>query len=486
MSRFTYSQEEYNINKILKVNHDEALAMLTDEEFLSKRKNTDGNIESSKVLLESIGKGRIVENIDENKRFEKYNLENCMNIPKLETWNEILDSINQLHLENVELEDFLTEEDINDTFTDVEEINEIFSRKTSIKNKTDLIFLMIATALQVAKTALYPVIAKQLNYGEKMDIPERKEHNDPSIVKAHKEANDKFRDKHIKNHEPGKWINILYQTVPYDITKGSPDIGINMHGKYHRMYTLGHDPILGWIFGTANILTDSITFNNFQTNRILRIDPLTKSNKMIITPEIVPLLSMFNECYGEVKANPLNLIAAIFAQSQHLKSDKYTKLGLPIPIISSIHEVYASKLYRDHYDLMCLERDTISFSRDAMIVAYSYKLSHFIDTMIIAMHGLFRKSDENSDLYDVRTRKILLISNSIATSSSIITAYISENPKNLDIGGLLNTISRIFLDGKFLMKIKEEFIKSELDAKLQKEIDEVDALYERFFDRKYK
>ena len=41
-----------------------------------------------------------------------------------------------------------------------------------------------------------------------------------------------------------------------------------MGGKYHRMYTLGHDPILGWFFGTANILTDCITFHNFNTNRI--------------------------------------------------------------------------------------------------------------------------------------------------------------------------------------------------------------------------
>lgn len=63
----------------------------------------------------------------------------------------------------------------------------------------------------------------------------------------------------MRKHPTGYWINLLYQTPPYDITVGAPDLGINMGGAYHRLYTLGHDPVLGWIFGTANILADTIT-----------------------------------------------------------------------------------------------------------------------------------------------------------------------------------------------------------------------------------
>lgn len=59
---------------------------------------------------------------------------------------------------------------------------------------------------------------------------------------------------------------------------------------------------------------------------------------MVITPEVVLLGKMFSECYDEVKADPLNLPAALFAQAQHLKSDEFTKLGLPVPILSSINE----------------------------------------------------------------------------------------------------------------------------------------------------
>lgn len=74
----------------------------------------------------------------------------------------------------------------------------------------------------------------------------------------------------------------------------------------------------------------------------------------------------------------------------------------------------------------------------------------------------------------------MLISNSIASTSSIINASITSNPKNIDIGSLLNTITHLFTDIRFILKIKQEFIESEIAIKVQKEISEVDALFETF------
>ena len=68
------------------------------------------------------------------------------------------------------------------------------------------------------------------------------------------------------------------------------------------------------------------------------------------------------------------------------------------------------------------------------------------DIIITLAHGLFRKENEDKDLFEVRTRKILLISNSIASTSTIINTAITRNPKNLDIGSLLNTITHLFTD----------------------------------------
>lgn len=470
MSKFKYSDDEMDINKVLKMNQDLSTSLLNDSDLQTTRSAADSNIDSSLELLRSLGKNReILEMSTQVAEKEHDRTLECR--PQLETWEEIVQQAN-LHEPNpVVLEDIITESEINSAFEELNEITKQFSRKTSIVNKTDLAFLTIATALQVAKSLVFPYVADKFDYGKSFDPSERLEHNNNSIEKAHREANDKFREKHLENHGAGHWIKILYQTVPYDITKGSKDLGINMGGMYHRMYTLGHDPIWGWVFGTANILTDCITFNNFHTNRISRVDPITGGKKMIITPEVVFMGQMFKECYEDVKADYLNLPAALFAQAQHLKSDEFTKLGLPVPILSSINEKFASKLYSEHYDALC-------FARDAKIIGASFIVSKLFDIIITLTHGLFRKEDEDKDLFEVRTRKILLISNTIASSSTIINTAITKNPKNLDTGSLLNTITHLFSDLRFIARIKQEFIENEISDRMMKEIAEIDALFD--------
>ena len=104
----------------------------------------------------------------------------------------------------------------------------------------------------------------------------------------------------------------------------------------------------------------------------------------------------------------------------------------------------------------------------------SFKL---IDIIISLTHGLFNQNNEKQELYEVKTRKILLISNAIASTSTIINAAITENPKNLDIGGLLNTVSHLWIDIRFITKIKKEFIEAEIQKQFQMELDELDELY---------
>lgn len=322
------------------------------------------------------------------------------------------------------------------------DLDKQFEQATKL-TKTDIYFLMVASALQVTKSLVFPYIAESFNKSERLA------HNDKSIEQAHKQANKNFK-KRFKKHGEGYWRIILRQPPAYDITRGSKDLGIDMGGAYHRMYTLGHDPILGWIFGTMNILTDVVTLNNFQSYRVAR-------NPMRITGEYVLFGVMFQESYDLVEVDYLNLPAAIFAQAQHLQSDKYTKLGLPIPILSSINEDFARKFYRkreNNYNALCLERDLKA-------IGVSFAISKMFDMIISLVHGLFRTEDEDEKLYEVRTRKILLYSNSIASASTIVNACITSNPKNLDIGGLLNTVTHLFMDTKFIQQIKHEFLEKE-------------------------
>lgn len=455
MGKYKYIQAEKDFNKVLKMNQDKSFSV--DDEYSSQIAKLDSSISSSEDLLKSLG------NKLPQKKSVSTKTKLSEEIKEIPSYQCLVQKANQEINYDVELEDLLNEKEFQEAYSRLDSINKEFSKKTSIINKTDLAFLGIATALQTAKALLFGLFAEKLNYGKSFDSEKRLPHNDKSIEDAHKNANEKFIDRH-KKHAHGYWMEILYQPPAFDITRGAPAIGRNMEGGYHRIHTLGHDPILGWIFGTANILTDTITFEDFQTNIVKR-----KPKPMIITPIQVSLSELFSESYEMTKADYLNLPAAIFAEAQHLKSDEFTKLGLPVPVLETINPDFASKLYKQNYDALC-------FSRDLKIVGGSLGISVLIDLIIGLVHRLFNKEKTDKNLYEVRTRKILLISNSIASSSNIIQSAILKNPKNLDIGGLMNTVSHLFRDLRFISRIKEEFINQELNKDLLEELKKLDNM----------
>lgn len=269
-------------------------------------------------------------------------------------------------------------------------------------------------------------------------------------------SNEKFRfekasdgDKFMKGLVPKSYHQILIQSVPYDAFKkyeGYQDVKFGVSGRDHRYTTLGHDPILGWIFGTLNILTDSLTKNNLalESYRVINSSYLTES---------VSVVQLFNEGIGYVCNDYKLLIAAILRQAVHIGADSFTKMGLPIPIINSVSPELSSKLLSEQFRV-----DVYSVSRGIM-------LSTLINSIIGAIHGLFYNCDKhiNRDLYEVKTRKILSMSNLMATSSNAIYCGITRDFTKLDIGGMIVTIYRLINDYKFINEVKEEFVFGEFD-----------------------
>ena len=280
MGKYTYTDEEKDFNKVCKMNQNESFSL--EKRCSSQINRLDESINSSEVLLRSLGYNL------PNKTVSKKEKTLSAEIQEIKPYKDLVRKANVEIQNDIELEDLLSEKEFQDAYKRLDAIHEEFSHKTSIVNKTDLMFLGIATALQTTKSLLFGQIAKKFDYGNSFNPDDRLAHDDKSIEKEHRRANDEFKEKHEK-HGHGYWMNILYQTPPYDITRGSPAINRNMEGGYHRIHTLGHDPILGWIFGTANILTDTITFEDFKSNRVIR------KPKMMITPESVPFTKLLRQ-----------------------------------------------------------------------------------------------------------------------------------------------------------------------------------------------
>ena len=389
---------------------------------------------------------------------------------KIPSWDSIAEQAKESVPEDVAFEDLLTKEEFQFCIDEVQRINDEFSHKTDIKNKKDMSFLMVATALQTARWLIIQKICGDL--GQTIDSDSRLNHNDKSIKDSVKESNKSFQER-FKDHghrESTKkyksWEQIIFSSAPFDTIVGSPNFEENLEGKYHRYKTLGHDPILGWIFGTANFITDTCTLSNFNSYRISREGTPHFS-------EHTNLATIFYEVFDSTKEDWLRLPAGVFAEFVHLKSDAFTKLGLPVPILEIFSESLAGDLYKSQYDSLCL-------LKDLKIVGQQAGFSILINMIIGLIHGLFYDKEKDGDrkLYEVRTRKILSISNALASAGNIAYAVGTEDWRKLDVGGILVTLYRLFTDVRFITKMKKDFVETEMDKVLADEIKELDSYFE--------
>ena len=253
---------------------------------------------------------------------------------------------------------------------------------------------------------------------------------------------------------------ITTKGVPYDATAfDSEKFPIfkgpnNSKGANHRFSTLGHEPIVGLLFGTANILTNTITcFTN----------PFITTNHVFYTPEfkkpkIGPYCSsveMIIKASHRIKDDKESVAAAIIKQIIHIGTDMFTPCGIQLPLVNLV-------LSKPE-----IEELTKQFSTGDLVKAgTSYTLATFVDFIISIIHGLLydEKTCDTRDIYKIKTNKIIKYSNLIASSSNVIWIGInmySGNEsaiKNLDIGGLINTVRRLYADRAFVRQVKEEFV----------------------------
>lgn len=361
----------------------------------------------------------------------------------------------------------------------LERLDQTFEERTAL-SKVDVSFLFVATALQLLRIYLLP------KFQQKIPDSERFEHDDKEIKDMERKEIYKYKEEH-KDWESVKskkgyrgWQEIAFTIkVPYDATRHSGEFDRQMHGGYHRVKTLGHDPLLGWIFGVCNIMTDTITITPEygEGEKGIRL-PLLETYSVdmgsaFCWKEQVPTTDIFTGAYESTMEDKHRLAAAIFSQALHLASDKYTKLGLPVPFLSTIDPDKAYELYKEGYDYLNFRHDIQLVTRTLT----SASQSMMINEIIAWLHCLFFNPTKDHDFkfYTIRTRKIILYSNLIATTSDVlqtaIRAYIGdkESINNFDLGGFLVTLYRLCTDTEFIQSVKEEFIYSEWDKIIESE-----------------
>lgn len=134
MGKFDYSDVEKEINKVLKMNKDISTSILNDESVYRTRSNADDVIASSLELLNRIGKKKEAQKITEEVRKHSERRKKEPIQVKLQEWDELVAEAKEMGYGEVELEDILTDAEIQACMDELEAIENEFSEKTSIIN----------------------------------------------------------------------------------------------------------------------------------------------------------------------------------------------------------------------------------------------------------------------------------------------------------------------------------------------------------------
>lgn len=355
--------------------------------------------------------------------------------------------------------DKVVEKSVREYGENIERINQEFKEKTKLQDE-DAAFVIGATMLQVVRVLAINALT-QIEGAGQCNTKEQVLHD------AQNDLFQKFNDSGAPGSTPlyaSKHHILTARGVPYDATRYAGESLKLFQGANHRFATLGHDPVLGLLFGTANIMTNSITcVKSTGTLGIgLRI-PMTFSvaydftgkNPQIAEP--VSTIRMLINSGKRVVEEPSAAAAALIKQIVHIGTDLYTPCGIQLPFANlTLDKAHVEKL-----------TEYVS-TGDVLKVGAQAGMAVLINWLIAALHGcslIFKDdaSDYAFDLHQTRTKKIILISNTLATSSSVIQAAITKNPKCLDLGGAAVLVYRLFTDLSFIARLKEEYINSELD-----------------------
>jgi hypothetical protein len=321
---------------------------------------------------------------------------------------------------------------VENTGKTLDDLDEQFCRRTGL-TKVDMGFLFVAIGLQIARQYLLTKFPQRLD-GQ-------------SAAKSTSGHGEEHSNRQHRYYNPSL-DEIITNPVPFDANIGSNGALSGGGRMGHRVTAIGHDPLLGLIFGTANITTATLTTSSFNSYHIYTNTGGRDYFKNQARTDLV-LSNTVNKLLNCGIEGKTIVGASLMKEIIHLKSDINTKHSLPLPVVSAINPKLASELAGYGLDIA-----------NILAVGKQATYATLINTMIAMVHGLLFEGISAMDrkLYEVRTRKILSYSNLVASSSNIAVVAITGDMSSLDLGGLAVTIYRLITDRKFIREVKEEFI----------------------------
>lgn len=288
MRKFKYSEEEQRMNNVLKYQNDQLAELVLDTQ--KRRNESDAEIEMLEAELKALG-------IDPSK-LEKRS--SAASVPKklmvVPSWDSLCKEAESVVGNTCELESIFTRAELDSNELAIHQLNEEFNQLHRL-DKTEIAISAFAGIIGAAVDVLLVGIPQKGTQGLEAA---------PLSDFIRKKFDEVFPEDEME-----KLANSKISKVPFD-AQDNRDTKIRVEGLsayYHRLLSLGHDPLLGFVVGVFDIVTGRMT-------------TIDKTGKIV---------SQVMDNYADRKES--DIFAALAKQMIHFKSDITTSMGLPAPLM---------------------------------------------------------------------------------------------------------------------------------------------------------
>lgn len=388
MSKSNATTSEQKINKVIKM-HDDDLRSL-EKSMASNINSIDTNIAETEALLAEL-------NYDIPKVVKKPNIVVSNNIGPIvvDKWDTIASKAESRYPETVSIEDVFTKEELSDNHEFMVNLQNQFKAL----NKLDKWDYTTAGIVGTIAALMDFFLVTKVNLKDGTVTPG-----------ALKSGVEKLWDKVLPPNKVAL-LEAKYK-VPFDISTNTSKISqevLGLNPKTHRFQSLGHDPILGFIFGIKDLLRGELT----------AID----GNGRIIIQNVSG-------------AKGKSFIEAVITEFGHLLSDVNAKspTGMKLSVPASLTPL-----------LQMIQVGSVTYNGKAYTIGDlskrmyydGYNFNHFIGMSIpvalihIVIHIYMALREMFSEDYSRTKHKsdiLLFVANSILCAENVGKLIVTENP----------------------------------------------------------
>ena len=372
-------------------------------------------------------------------------------------WNEILEEADKFVVGECEIESIFTEEELQQNKEAIRLMNEEFNQIHHL-DKVDVAIGALAGMVGAAVDILM------------VGIPEKT----PEGLKAGPLSNyirDYF-DRKFPEEEMQKLANSKESKVPFD-AQDNRHTTIRVEGLsayYHRLLQLGHDPVLGFVFGVADILTGRMT-------------TIDKTGKVV---------SQVMENYADRKET--EIFRALAKQIAHFKSDVTTSMGLPAPCMSMFNLLQFGNI--GEYDQTIAEIVQGMYYEGYDFIHFcSMSVPAMLVEVIVRIGYAFKRINEGHTIKDSipvalnrekhpKLATMLFLGHSAATAVNAGKVAFTENPMAINYAQWIAFTKYSYFQLKWAIierpAMKDAYVTGKIYEELKEVFGEVDNTFEEY------